>query len=145
MSTSSVPWQKYSENEDYKHAAEVTESLWPPAEGFLGKAKGESLSSGQTITAVAKQNNLILTLLVDISRHIQSIDGRLLELEKNFANKGITDPTLSHSIEELTKGLEKIKISTGSTVPIPPREPKIYVYKNPYTAVQEELRKSQKK
>lgn len=141
-------WQKTAETDWYKRAVEVSEGAWPPGEGFITAAKGQTQSTTQAVQAIERQNNTQLFILTTLGINIDRIYTKLEEIELRLTKleaqaKGTAaDPVLAHSIEELSKGLEKIHIG-GAPAVQQEKKPKLFVYSNPYTAARKEFKKSQ--
>lgn len=85
----------------YREAVQTTESLEPPAVGFVkpGDYKGASSS-----TAIIKQNNTIIQLLVQIANQLDNVERRVQALEGRKPGDLTSD--LVEKLEKLSVGPE---------------------------------------
>lgn len=134
-------WTQTAESTEYRDALEATEELDAPAQGFVRPSR---IQGGQasSLTAVLKQNNTIIQLLVKIS---ERLDDCILDLKnlKNKAEKG-KEVDLEDSIQDLTKKLEKVSLGGTITEPVKKSKGPFYVFTDPLKIYENEKKKSQK-
>ena len=134
-------WNITSKTEIYKDALRATESIEEPSEGFVTPAK-----VGQKVTtALIKQNNTIIQLLVKISENLNDCLETVKDIKKVVVEKsaGTSSDISVKTIEDLEKSLQKLNL--GEIVPRPkPKPAPFYVYKNPTKIFEEEKRKASK-
>lgn len=127
-----------SQSSVYQEALQAVETLDPPAVGFL-KSGGDSVTISQT--KIIKQNNLIIQFLVNISERLENCEECIKSL-KATQEKGKAPATeeFSKNLEELTKQLEKVRVSEG--IKPTPKASTLYVHRDPYKIFEEEKRKA---
>ena len=134
-------WRITSQTEPYKNALTATESLEEPAVGFVKPSEVTQRST----TAILKQNNTIIQLLVKISENLSDCKEAIRDIKRVVAEKSAgTSLDISKSLEDLQKGFQKL--SLGEPIPKPKKkETPLYVYKDPRKIIEEEKRKSSSK
>lgn len=125
----------------YKEALEATETISPPAKGFI-----DPISIKQSLELSReniKQTNTIIQLLVSISEEQNDIKTRLtsLEAELKTVKKATSLPTdISQSIHKLSEKLEKTHIGEPITRRVT-QKGSFFVFKDPYSILEDERRK----
>lgn len=131
-------WLKQSESTHYIKAVKATESIESPAQGFVRPV--EFKSTHDLNKALIKQNNTLISLLLNLHEQIQELKTQFQQLRRAAeAPVPGTAKELESSIEELSKKLSGL--SLGADQVIPKKRGKILIFKNPSDILQQERSK----
>ncbi|ACV74336.1 hypothetical protein [Pelargonium vein banding virus] len=121
---------------EYIAAAQATEALGSPAEGFLSVKNIPPGSSSQTALLI-KQNNFLLELVLDLHRKINGVEARLSRAKEP------AEGSQGQGLEEIIQKLDKLKIGDGEQKTHSIKGPgKVYFYRDPKALAEEERRKA---
>lgn len=121
-------WRNTARSSIYQEALKATETLEEPSQGFVKPAE---CTKGAT-SALIKQNNTIIQLLVKIKEELEDCKIAIKRLEAAKTQVPETE-NLTHSIEDLQKGLQKLNLGETSTSvkKIKRQTGQFFVFKNP--------------
>ena len=129
-------WRITSQTEPYRNALIVTESLEEPAIGFV-----RPTGTQKSTTAILKQNNTIIQLLVNISKDLSDCKEAIQDIKRVVAEKSAgTSLDILKALDDLQKGFQKLSLDE----PIKPKVKKasFYVFKDLLKIFEEEKRKA---
>nr|UVW45090.1 hypothetical protein [Rubus yellow net virus] len=138
-------WQETAAKETYIKAIQATASLTSNGTG-QGFIEPHTYTGGQLSTNLAKQNNTIIELLVqvleknlDLEQAVANLTGQVTRLEKAVADKEAVKLP-EKVLEDLTKEFGKVNLGKGKGIEgkVLSRDKNFYVWKNPYTQYNEQ-------
>lgn len=128
-------WKNTEASTTYKEALEAVKGLDPPAVGFLKDG---------SISQVAKQNNLIIQLLVKQSEQIADLRAEVQSLKRRNQQPNAGTEDLGAQIEVLTKKLATIQLGEKQPSTKKEKTTPFYVFRDPRKIDEQEKAKLKK-
>lgn len=138
-------WQDTAAKETYIKAIQATSSLTSSNTG-QGFIEPHIYTGGQLSTNLAKQNNTIIQLLVqvleknlDLEQAVANLTAQVTRLEKAVADKD-TVKLPESVLNDLTKEFGKVNLGKGKGIEgtVSSRDKNFYVWKNPFNQYNEQ-------
>jgi hypothetical protein len=119
-------WRLTAESSIYKEALKATKSIEEPAYGFT---KPSDITRNTT-SAIIKQNNTIIQLLVKLREDLEDCKVAIRRIEAAKARASEPED-LTVSIQELQKDLQKLNLGEPSEKKIRKPTDNLFIFKNP--------------
>jgi hypothetical protein len=119
-------WRNTAKSSIYQETLKATQTIEEPSYGFLKPADVTKIAS----TAIIKQNNTIIQLLVKIKEDLEDCKIAIRRLEAAKTKIPETED-LTQSISDLQKGLQKLSLGEPSEKKIKRTTGHFFVFKNP--------------
>ncbi|KAJ1693763.1 hypothetical protein LUZ63_010461 [Rhynchospora breviuscula] len=131
-------WRLSANSTIYKEALKATETIHPPATGFV---RPQDIT-GRATEVQFKQNNTIIQLLLKLTEEVEDLKVAIKRLE-TVKGKEVTQPDdLSDSLDQIQQQLQKLSLGESSKPAVPKLKGKLFVFKNPKEIFEAEKKKA---
>ncbi|KAJ1692976.1 hypothetical protein LUZ63_009674 [Rhynchospora breviuscula] len=132
-------WRLSANSTIYKEALKATETIHPPAVGFV---RPQDIT-GRTTEVQFKQNNTIIQLLLKLTEEVKDLKVTIKRLEA-VKGKEVTQPDdLSDSLDQIQQQLQKLSLGESSKPAVPKLKGKLFVFKNSKEIFEAEKKKAE--
>ncbi|KAJ3705759.1 hypothetical protein LUZ61_009464 [Rhynchospora tenuis] len=130
-------WRLSADSTIYKEALKATETLHPPAVGFV---KTQEIT-GKALEVIAKQNNTLIQLLLKLTEEVEDLKVAVKRIEAAKAKEITPSDDLSESLGQIQVQLKKLSLGEPSKPAISKPKGKLFVFKDPKKILETERKK----
>ncbi|KAJ1701945.1 hypothetical protein LUZ63_001724 [Rhynchospora breviuscula] len=120
-------WPLSANSTIYKEALKATETIKPPAIGFV---RPQDIT-GRATEVQFKQNNTIIQLLLKLTEKVEDLKVAVKRLETVKGKKVTQSDDLSDSLDQIQQQLQKLSLGESRKPTVPKLKGKLFVFKNP--------------
>ncbi|KAJ1686351.1 hypothetical protein LUZ63_017741 [Rhynchospora breviuscula] len=120
-------WRLSANSTIYKEALKATESIQPPAVGFV---RPQDIT-GRTTEVQFKLNNTIIQLLLKLTEKVEDLKVAVKKLETAKGKEVAQPDDLTDSLEQIQNQLQKLSLGESNKPAVPKSKGKLFVFKNP--------------